>query len=179
MTSHATTALWTVYNTFCVISWCICYSLYFLSANSCGRSPLKELLNKEDIQLWKKYSFFSSPISHFPFLRSLFLVLPVPMQFTVKYVMGTTNPRYKAHTHTHTHTHKISNPVQKLLRVHVCSDCSQPGEITATMGSRASFLLVHTRQFSLHVHVGTVNNDGTLGIMQQARTKTWMCLSCW
>ena len=85
VTSYATRTLWTVYNTFlCIkLSWCICYSLYFLSAVAevCSRTGVAEC--KEGMQLWKKMPIFSSPVSHFrrfPFAISIssFLVLPVP-----------------------------------------------------------------------------------------------------
>ena len=83
MNSHSTTALGMVYNTFCVLSWCIC----FLSTISCGKSPLqKVLLNAKRACILKP--IFSAPISHFhrfpfpvslfPCLHSSFLVFPVP-----------------------------------------------------------------------------------------------------
>ena len=86
MTSHATTALWTVYNTFCVLIKLM--HSYAIVSTSSPLSPMAEVRFRRCCWMqrghavMKENAHFSSPVSHFccfpfPFPRSWFYQFPL------------------------------------------------------------------------------------------------------
>ena len=76
---YAATTLWTVYNTFCVLSWCICCSFY----TSSSLSPVAEVHSRRCCRMRRGHAVmeenahFSSPVSHF----HRFPFLPFPISY--------------------------------------------------------------------------------------------------
>ena len=128
MTSHATAALCMVYNTF------LC--LYFLSTNSCGRSPLQKVLlnaKKACMRLRKMPIFF---ISRFPFLAFPISLFLVPGFTSSQFVLGCKHSAN--HSLCALITTLVIPPNVKAFNRCQCRDQS----CNATVGSRSGLLFV-------------------------------------